>query len=100
VRSCGHTGRFAVPAPFGRSVTITPGDVRRPLSSFPTARLGGRFLAAALPRNSQDIPVLIHRPPQVLPFAIAREEGFVQGPFGAWRGTSAPPLSGIRLTER
>jgi hypothetical protein len=36
---------------------------------------------------------------QAMPLAVDREEDFVQVPFVAWLGTSAPQLIGIRVTE-
>ena len=60
----------------------------------------GRFLVATtLHQDIEDVPVLIHGAPEVVPLAIDGEEDFIQMPFVAGSGTPAPELIGIGLPE-
>ena len=60
-----------------------------------------RFLvAAALHQHIEPVPVLIHRPPQVMPFAVAGQKHLVPVPRVARPGPAASELMGIRLSER
>jgi hypothetical protein len=53
-----------------------------------------------LHQNIQHSPVLIHRPPEVVRFAVDRDEDLIQMPFVAGLRTAPPELVRVWLPER
>ena len=76
-----------------------PWDILTPFEELPKELLGRCFVAAALHQDIEHIPVLIHRPPEIVPFAVDREEDFVQMPFVTRAGAPPPQLISIRLAK-
>ena len=74
-------------------------DVPTPFEQLPKELRGSCVVAAALHENIEPIPVLIHRPPQVMSLAVDREENFVEVPRVTRPGTPAPELIGILLPK-
>jgi hypothetical protein len=58
-----------------------PWDVRQALEQLADELLRGLLVAPALHENVQDGNVLIHRPPQIMPFFVDYENDFVQVPL-------------------
>src|SRR5215813_5669097 len=59
-----------------------------------------RFLIpAALHQDIQHVPVLIHRPPQIVPFPLDRQKDFIHLPFVTGSETAATELIRIRLAK-
>jgi hypothetical protein len=74
-------------------------DVLAPLQQLPEESLRGFLVSPALHENIEDMAVLIHGPPEVVPLATDREEDLVQVPFIARPGTPPSELIGVLLAE-
>src|SRR4030095_15099167 len=57
------------------------------------------FVAAALHQDIEHSPVLIHRPPEIVPFAVDRQEDLIQMPLVTGSGTPAAKLIRILLPK-
>src|SRR6516162_1873770 len=74
-------------------------DIPQALEQLTKALLGALLVATALHQDIQHVIVLIHRAPQVMAFAIDREEHLIEVPFVAWLGASMLQLIGIILAK-
>lgn len=74
-------------------------DVLAPLEQLPKELLGRCFIATALHEHIEHSPVLIHGPPEIMPFAVDGEEDFIQMPLISRPRTPASELIGIGLAE-
>jgi len=74
-------------------------DVPTGFEQLPKKPLGGCFVAATLYQNIEDMAILIHRPPEVVPLPMNREKDLIEMPFVPQPGTMAPELIGILLAE-
>jgi hypothetical protein len=61
--------------------------------------LGRMLVPPTLYQNIQDVPILIHRPPQIIPFTVDGEKDLVQVPLVTWLGSSMTELIGICLAK-
>jgi hypothetical protein len=61
--------------------------------------LGGGLVPPPLHQDVQDIPLLIHGPPEIMALPIEREEDFIQMPLVASPGPSMPEPIRIGLAE-
>jgi hypothetical protein len=77
-----------------------PWYTRQPFERLTEKRLSRRFVPPALDENIEDVPVLIHRPPQIVTFTGDREKDLIQVPCVTWPGTSVTELIGILLPTR
>jgi hypothetical protein len=73
--------------PLGRAIAFElvchnhPRDVRQALEKFPEEFLGSVLVTSPLHEDVEDIPVLIHGAPQILPLAIDWQEDLIQVPL-------------------
>jgi hypothetical protein len=67
-----------------------PRHILQALQQLAEKLLRRLFVASALHQNIQDIIVLIHRPPQVMAFAMDRQKNLVQMPFVPRLRATAP----------
>jgi hypothetical protein len=74
-------------------------DVPTAFEQFPEEFLSGSFIPPTLHEDIEDMAILIHRPPQIVPFAVDRQKHLVQMPLITALGTPASQLIGIRLPE-
>jgi hypothetical protein len=51
-------------------------------------------MTATLRQDIEDVPLLIHGPPEIVPLTVNREKDLIQRPFIARSGTSTAQLSG------
>src|SRR5215510_10346835 len=58
-----------------------PWHLRQALEELPEELLRRLFVASALDEDIQDVVVLIHRAPQVMAFAVNRQQDLIQMPF-------------------
>ena len=72
--------------------------IRQAFEQFAEKLLRRLFVASALHQNIQDILVLIHRPPEVMAFAMDRKKNLIQMPFGP-RLWAPPPPIGVLLPK-
>ena len=73
--------------------------IRQPFEEFAKELLRGLLVTAALDQDIKDVPVLIHRPPEILAFAFDCQKHFVHLPLVTGPGASATELIGIVLSE-
>ncbi len=66
-----------------------PSNVLTALEELAEELLGGLLVPSPLHQDVEHYAVLIHRPPQIVPLLVDRDEYFIQVPFVAWSG--APP---------
>ena len=78
------------------SVMLTRGTSVKP-SQLPEALRRCLRVPAALPQHVEHVAVVIHRAPEGVAFAIAREEDLVQMPWIAWPRMPAAYLMGALL---
>jgi hypothetical protein len=76
-----------------------PGDILTPLEELPRELLGRGFVTATLHQDIEHVPVLIHRPPEVVPVAVDAEKDFVQMPCVTRAGASTTQLIRICLAK-
>src|SRR5215831_18444260 len=70
-----------------------PWDVLTPFEQLAEELLRGLFIAPALHQNIEDIVVLVHRPPQVMPLTMNGEKHLIQVPLVTWlRATATHPI--------
>src|SRR5262245_59429106 len=91
--------------PFGRPVAFQlasdehPWHIGQPLQQLAKELLGGCLVSPGLHENIEDVPVLIHRPPEIVTFTADREKDLIQVPLVSWPGTSVTELIRILLPE-
>jgi hypothetical protein len=76
-----------------------PWHVGQALEQLPEEFLGGVLVPPTLDQYIQDVAVLIHGPPQIVPFAVHGEKHLIEVPRVARLGTPAAELIGVRLAE-
>jgi hypothetical protein len=76
-----------------------PGDVLTAFEELAEELLGRLLVAPPLHEDVEHYAVLIHRPPQRVPFLVDRDEHFVQMPLVTRPGTPATALIRILLPE-
>src|SRR5688572_29621922 len=69
------------------------------LQQFTEELLGCLLVPPPLHQDVEHVPVLIHRPPEIMPFTVDGKEHLIQVPLIAWPGTSTAQLIGVLLTE-
>jgi hypothetical protein len=70
-----------------------PWDVLTPFEQLAEELLRVLFIAPALHQNIEDIVVLVHRPPQVMPLTMNGEKHLIQVPLVTWlRATATQPI--------
>src|SRR5262245_40745833 len=72
--------------------------IRQALEELPDELLCRERMPATLPQAIQDIAVLSHRPPAIVPFAADGAEDGVQMPFGP-RPRPPPELLGVLVAQ-
>jgi hypothetical protein len=70
-----------------------------PLEKLTEELLGSLLVPSTLYQDSKHIPVLIHRPPQIMPYLVDRDEHFIHMPLITRPGTPATPLIGVLLAK-
>src|SRR5215813_11283780 len=65
-----------------------PRDIPQALEQLAKKLLRRVLIPPAVDQDIEDIVVLVHRPPQVMPLTMDREKHLIQVPFVAWLGTS------------
>src|SRR5215475_4726822 len=76
-----------------------PRHILQALQQLAEKLLRRLFVAAALHQNIQDIIVLIHRPPQIMAFAMDRKKNLIQMPLVSRpRATASQPI-GVVLSK-
>src|SRR5262245_26943634 len=73
--------------------------VRQPFEQLAEELLRGLLISAALDQDIPDVPLLIHRPPQIGMLALDREKHLIHMPLVTRLGTAATELGGILLAE-
>jgi hypothetical protein len=76
-----------------------PRDILATLEQLAGEFLGRVLVAPALYKNIQDVPSLIHRPPQIITLTVECERDFIQVPLVTWPGASMAELIGIFLAK-
>jgi hypothetical protein len=76
-----------------------PWDILASLEELAEELLRRVFVTPALYQNIQDVPLLIHRPPQIVAILVHRNEDLLEMPFVAGSWTAATQLMGILLPE-
>src|SRR5262245_52279219 len=76
-----------------------PWDVLTAFEKLAEELLGGLLVAPPLHQDVELYAVLIHRPPQIMPFLVDRNEHFIQVPLIPRPGTPATEGIGIGLAE-
>src|SRR6266850_3882287 len=66
-----------------------PRDVSQPFEQLAEKLLRSFLVSPTLHQDVEHVPVLIHRSPQVMPFAVDGQKHLVQGPLVARPGPSA-----------
>jgi len=102
-RSCGparRAGEGQPDVPCGPQRVVVSLKRADTSSRVPEARLGGLLVAPPLHQAIADIPLLIHGPPQIVPFTIDRAQDLVHVPPLPWPRSPTPGLMGRRLAER
>jgi len=74
-------------------------DVPQSFEPFAEELLRYSLIASRLHKNIKNIPIIIHRPPQVVPFAVNREKDFIQRPCFPWLWAKPTELIAIRLPD-
>jgi hypothetical protein len=77
-----------------------PWDIRQSLEQLAKELLGCLLVAPTLPDNVEDLPCLIHGPPQVMAFALDDQKDLIPVPLVPRSGAPTPQLIGIGLPER
>ena len=72
-----------------------PWDVFQPFKQLAEKLLRGVLVPTALRQNVEHIAILIHRPPQIVPFAVDRQKDLIEVPLVAW--SRAPVTQLIRM---
>jgi hypothetical protein len=96
-----HAGK---PVAWGSAIAVElvrdehPGHVRQPLEPLAEARLRRLRVAMTWYKHIQGVPILIDRPPQIMPSAVDGEEDLIHVPRVAGSGTPAPELLGRGLS--
>jgi hypothetical protein len=73
--------------------------VLAPLEELAEKLLGGVLIPPPLYQNVEHDAVLIHGPPQIMPFLVDRDEHFIQMPLITRSGTPATQLVGVLLAK-
>ncbi len=73
--------------------------VPQSLQQFTEELLGRRLVATLLHQDVQDVPFLVHRPPQIGGLAIDFEDHFVEMPLVAGLWTAVADLVGVDLAK-
>ena len=76
-----------------------PRNILAALEQLAEEFLGRVFVPQPLDQDIQDMTVLIHRPPQVVAFAMDCQKDLIEVPLVAWSGTPAAQLVGIGLPK-
>ena len=76
-----------------------PWDVLTPFEQLAEELLRGLFIAPALHQNIEDIVVLVHRPPQVMPLTMNGEKHLIPVPLVARPRAPVAELIGIGLPK-
>src|SRR5215831_10126128 len=76
-----------------------PWDILTAFEELAEKLLRGLFVPTALDENVEDITVLIHRPPEIMPLLVDRDEHLVQMPFIARPGAPVTQLIGVCLAK-
>jgi hypothetical protein len=76
-----------------------PWHVGQPLEQLTEKLLRGLLVAAALHKNIHHVAVLVDGAPQVVAFALDREEDLIEGLLVARSGTPAAELMGVNPSE-
>src|SRR5258708_24722982 len=74
-------------------------NVLQPFEKLTEKSLGSILVASALHEDVEDIAVLVHCSPQVMPLATDREKDLVQMPFVATTRATATQFIGIRFSK-
>jgi hypothetical protein len=97
-----HTGEHVL---FGRAIAFElvrddhPRDVSQPFEQLAEKLLRCSLVALTLHQDVEHVAILIHRPPQVVPFAVNGEKHLVQVPLVTWSRPVMPELIRIPLPE-
>jgi hypothetical protein len=78
---------------------MTRGTYLNPLSSLRKKSFRGLLIPLALHQDFEDVPLLIHRPPEVIPLAANGQEHLIEVPLVAWPRAPAPELIRVCLPE-
>jgi hypothetical protein len=76
-----------------------PRHVRETLEEFPEELRGRLLPSPLLYQDIRHVAVLVHRPPEIMPFAVDREKDFIQMPLVARARSATTELVGIGLAE-
>jgi hypothetical protein len=74
-------------------------DVLTPCEELAEERLCRGLISPPLHHDVQDVPLLIHGPPKILPPLIDGEEHRIKVPFVAWLRPSVSELIGVLLAK-
>ena len=76
-----------------------PRNILAALEPLAEGFLGGLLIPPAWSQNIQAMPLLIHRPPQLIPFTVEGEQDCLQVPLVPGLGSSMTELLGIGLAK-
>jgi hypothetical protein len=74
-------------------------DVPQTLEQFAEERFRGDLVAPALHQDIEHVPVLIHRPPQIMALTINGQKDLIEMPPIAWSRAATAQLVGILLAK-
>lgn len=80
-------------------MTITRGTYVNPIEELAEELFRGLLVPAPLDQDIEHVPLLVHRPPQIVLFTLDRQTHFVHLPLVTRPGTAVPELIGIRLAK-